>query len=302
MTSSRVLIADDDVDLAGALAQRCRGLGLAVDTASTAMEALRKIEMRRPDAAILDVNLPEGTGLAVCEMLSNHAELKSVPVIILTGMKDPNTIQRCHELRAFYVTKCADVWSRVRPLLAELLELSDDAPSMSARPDASVGAPSPQTPSAVIDAVFEALAWDKNVLDAGQAAPDAPQPPWVLCIDDDATFSFGLQLRLQEHGVEVLRAFAGREGYRSAFHSQAQAIILDYELPDGNGDYVLRRLKESPVTRDIPVIVLTGQRDRRLERTMYNLGAASFMNKPYDWPLLWEELQRHLSLPAPALA
>jgi len=76
--------------------------------------------------------------------------------------------------------------------------------------------------------------------------------PWVLCIDDDSDFSFGLKQRLAEYGVDVLRAFDGMEGYRYAFSSQAQLILLDYEMPNGNGEYVLRRLKENPVTQDIP--------------------------------------------------
>ncbi len=91
-----------------------------------------------------------------------------------------------------------------------------------------------------------------------------------------------------------MRAFAGRDGVRSAFTNQAQAIILDYQMPDGDGAYVLRRLKENPITRDIPVIVMTGLRDRHVERQVTNLGAECFMTKPYDWPKLWAKLQEYL--------
>jgi DNA-binding response OmpR family regulator len=81
------------------------------------------------------------------------------------------------------------------------------------------------------------------------------------------------------------------EGYRFAFTHEAQAIILDQEMPDGNGEYILRRLKESPATEGIPVIVLTGTKDQALARRMYNLGAARFLTKPVDWEDLWAELQ-----------
>ena len=115
--------------------------------------------------------------------------------------------------------------------------------------------------------------------------------PWVLCVDDDPDFAATLKLRLQQHGVDVLHAFAGMAGYRSAFTHEAQAIILDQEMPDGNGEYILRRLKESPVTEDIPVIVLTGRKDQALARRMYNLGAARYLTKPVDWDDLWAALQ-----------
>jgi CheY-like chemotaxis protein len=105
-------------------------------------------------------------------------------------------------------------------------------------------------------------------------------------------------MRLAEHGVAVRRALGGMEGYRRAFTEPASAILLDFEMPSGNGDFVLRRLKENLVTCDIPVIVLTGRRDKSIERTMYNLGAAAFLNKPYVWSQLWDELQRHLPLPS----
>lgn len=300
MKRHRVLIADDDSELTQALSARCRQLGIAVDTASTAREALAHLESRPPDLAILDVDMPEGNGLAVCEMISHTAALKNITIIILTGKKDPNTIQRCHELRAFYVTKCVDVWPRIRPLLEDLLELPSAverqappvAPSDSAGGDDQSSSPAAEMMGMVLDAL------ENDGDDLGGAVQDAGEQaslrPWVLCIDDDVTISFALQLRLQTHGVDVMRAFAGREGYRRAFQGRAQAIILDYKLPEGNGDYVLRRLKENPVTRGIPVIVLTGQRDRHLERQMYNLGAVSFMNKPYDWSELWEELQKFL--------
>ena len=62
-------------------------------------------------------------------------------------------------------------------------------------------------------------------------------------------------------------------------------------MSEGNGDYVLRRLKENVHTRRIPVIVLTGQRGKALERRMANLGASCFFNKPVVWEELWEEIQ-----------
>ena len=62
-------------------------------------------------------------------------------------------------------------------------------------------------------------------------------------------------------------------------------------MPDCNGEYILRRLKENPVTQDIPVIVLTGTKDQALARRMHNLGAARFLTKPVNWEVLWAELR-----------
>ncbi|MCA9264476.1 MAG: response regulator, partial [Planctomycetales bacterium] len=118
----------------------------------------------------------------------------------------------------------------------------------------------------------------------------------LLCIDDDRDFSAALASRLRRYGIGVLNAFDGADGYRQAFLQPAAAIILDYNMPNGQGDYVLRRLQETPITKDIPVIVLTGNRDTTIRRTMLNLGASAFLFKPPQFEKLLEELARFVKL------
>jgi CheY-like chemotaxis protein len=116
-----ILIADDDHELVHVLAVRCRRLGLNVLCAHDAFSALSLVKTGRPDVVCLDVDMPAGNGLGVCEMLSSDAACRTIPIIILTGRTDPETIMRCHSLCAYYVEKCPDVWSRIEPLLKELL-------------------------------------------------------------------------------------------------------------------------------------------------------------------------------------
>jgi DNA-binding response OmpR family regulator len=125
-----VLIADDDRDLVEALTVRCRGLGLGVYTAYDAFTALSIVRTRRPDLACLDVEMPAGNGLSVCEMLATDKECAAMPVIILTGKCDSDTIRRCHSLCVYYVEKCADVWPRIEPLLREHFKITTNASSV----------------------------------------------------------------------------------------------------------------------------------------------------------------------------
>lgn len=294
----RVLIADDDEHLVDVLRRRCRHLGLQVETAHDGLTALNALDAHEPDLMILDINMPHGNGLDVCQMLAAGEHTRHVPVIILTGRKDEDTIRRCHNLMAYYVPKCSDVWARIEPLLGELLGVAAPAPGPSYG-HSSVGGACSISPA------------DPICVSIG-GRPSAPEPPElvqeahsatpsVLCIDDDSQFAFSLKLRLEGHGVGVLRATSAVEGYRAAFMWRPKAIVLDYEMADGNGDYALRRLKENPCTRPVPVIVLTGQRDKALERRMVNMGAVRFLNKPIRWAELWGELERHLSTPQAAM-
>ena len=66
---------------------------------------------------ILDVEMPGGNGLAACEMLATDKKFANVPLLILTGRKDEETIRRCHSLGATYVHKCPAAWSKLEPLI-----------------------------------------------------------------------------------------------------------------------------------------------------------------------------------------
>lgn len=291
-----LLIADDDTDVIELLTRRCRKLGLEVDSAGSATTALGKIEQNVPDLVILDVDMPHGDGLSVCEMMAGHEKLRTIPVIVLTSSSSEETIRRCHRLCAYYVLKCPDIWPRVEPLLRDLLTLAEPtrSPAQPIEEENRDEAPNDGTSVGLLDTVFAVLGVEKENCLMEDETGDSQRrsdEPWVLSIEDDDDVALALRLRLQEYGVQVIRAVAGMEGYRRAFVEAPRAIILDYELPEGNGDYVLRRLKESPATSGIPVIVLTGRREANIERQMRNLGASEFLTKPLDWTRLRTTLQ-----------
>jgi DNA-binding response OmpR family regulator len=116
-----IFIADDDSQLVRALSLRCQKMGLQVREAYDSVTALSQIHAQPPDFICLDVNLPGGNGLSLCEMLCSDDRTAGIPKIILTGRSDPDTIRRCHMLCAYYVEKSTDVWQRLAPLLCELL-------------------------------------------------------------------------------------------------------------------------------------------------------------------------------------
>ncbi len=128
MKTRKVVIADDDRDLVRALELRCLHLGLEVCTAHDAMTALNLIHQHHPDLVCLDVNMPAGNGLSVCEMIQADEALASTAVVMLTGQSDEDTIRRCHSMCAYYVQKSDNVWERLEPIICELLELTPTTP------------------------------------------------------------------------------------------------------------------------------------------------------------------------------
>ena len=83
MSGQRILVVDDEEQILRALRTSLRGAGYEVETAGTAEEALAAAAMRPPEAVILDLVLPDGTGIEVCRELRKWT---SAPVIVLSAV------------------------------------------------------------------------------------------------------------------------------------------------------------------------------------------------------------------------
>ena len=85
MSGDRVLVVDDEPQILRALETTLRGAGYAVDTAAGAEEALARAAARPPDAVVLDLVLPDGSGVSVCRELRSWT---SAPILVLSVVAD----------------------------------------------------------------------------------------------------------------------------------------------------------------------------------------------------------------------
>lgn len=100
---ARVLVCDDEPQILRALRVILRDAGYEVATAATAQEALDAVAVRPPDAAILDLVLPDGDGVEVCRSIRGWSEL---PIIVLSAVGEEAEKVRALEAGADdYVTK-----------------------------------------------------------------------------------------------------------------------------------------------------------------------------------------------------
>jgi protein-histidine pros-kinase len=123
--------------------------------------------------------------------------------------------------------------------------------------------------------------------------PDTPAGvpgagPRALLYVEDNLVSQRLVERILERlpGTEVLIAVQGALGIEIARRRRPDLVLLDLHLPDICGEEVLARLKHDPVTRSIPVVVLSAALSRSLERRLLAAGAAAFLAKPFDADVL----------------
>jgi DNA-binding response OmpR family regulator len=102
----------------------------------------------------------------------------------------------------------------------------------------------------------------------------------VLIIDDSPFMTQMFSLRLHEEGFECLIAGSGEDGLRIAANEKPVAILLDIAMPGMTGWDVLKSLKNSDLTKDIPVLILTNSKGNEEDRERaQKLGAVEFLMK-----------------------
>jgi CheY-like chemotaxis protein len=276
MRGKTVLIADDDGDFLTVLAQRCKALGLNVQVATDGLGAIATLAREEPDLLILDIDMPAVGGMGVAQKLLSDPKVRPIPVVFCTGASDAATIERCKALGAHYVTKGADAWSNLKPIICRLLAMQDEVAEVTGETLAPVAAaPAEQSPAAL---------------------------PKVLFVDDDPDMRRVMQIRLRACGVDVHTASTAMQALWMAMKEIPDVIITDYHMPEGSGQYLVGRLKGTPLLKDIPVIMLTGasignSRDFALERRFLGeYGASAFLSKPVDLDVLLGALSEHIAI------
>jgi two-component system KDP operon response regulator KdpE len=123
---TRILVVDDEPQILRALTTTLRGVGYEVERASTGEEALALAGSRPPDAIVLDLILPDISGVEVCRELRRWS---AVPVVILSAVGDEE--QKVAALDAGaddYVTKpfgVAELLARIRAALRRVVPTGD---------------------------------------------------------------------------------------------------------------------------------------------------------------------------------
>ncbi len=109
----------------------------------------------------------------------------------------------------------------------------------------------------------------------------------ILIIDDEEPIRELLKLTLQSAGFgTVLEASRGEEGLELAVRHHPDLILLDLMLPGLDGLSVCRRLKTSPDTRQIPIVMLTAKSDESDIVVGLEMGANDYVTKPFSRKVL----------------
>ena len=115
----------------------------------------------------------------------------------------------------------------------------------------------------------------------------------ILVVDDDP-----ITIQLLGHilsDLGTLRfATSGEDAVRLARESSPDLMLLDLKMPGMSGLRVCAAFKADPALADVPVLIVTGHGGAELEAILFEMGAADFIAKPFDAPVIRARVETHL--------
>ena len=114
----------------------------------------------------------------------------------------------------------------------------------------------------------------------------------IVVADDDPTIISLVSLRLGLAKFDVISAANGPDALALIRRVEPVAVILDMRMPGGGGMMALDAIKSDPVTSNLPVMMLTGERDPDTVMTAMGAGASDYMVKPFNPDRLLERVNR----------
>jgi excisionase family DNA binding protein len=105
----------------------------------------------------------------------------------------------------------------------------------------------------------------------------------VLIVDDDAEIvELMVDVFSRDGRFEIRTASSGYDAGLLTQQFMPDVIILDYMLPDVNGNIVCQTIKRNPEFENVKIIIVSGVVNQEEIQTLLNAGAAEFMKKPFN--------------------
>jgi CheY-like chemotaxis protein len=254
-TRHLLIVEDNEVERTSLLGL-VRGGDVRTTAAATATEALALLRSSPFDCLILDLRLPDMSGIDLVEKIRGDLGLRELPIIVYTGKdlteeetarlrettetiipKDPRSAERLLERTALFLHQIeADVPAAARPLLRH-----------------------------------------------GPADDDGLAGKKVLVVDDDLRNIFALTSMLERWGVEVLTAENGREALAQLDdHPDTDLVLLDIMMPEVDGYETAQAIRRQGRFRSLPIIALTAKAMKEDRQKCLDAGATDYVAKPVN--------------------
>ena len=121
----------------------------------------------------------------------------------------------------------------------------------------------------------------------------------ILLVEDDKKITLAIGIRLKSMGYDVVSAADAVQAVSQARASRPDVVLIDINLPGGDGFLVAERLQSIVQTSSTPTIFITANKQPGLRERAKQLGAAAFLEKPFDATQLADAIEMSLYTTGP---
>jgi signal transduction histidine kinase/CheY-like chemotaxis protein/CHASE3 domain sensor protein len=228
--------------------------GVQCYIAADASEALKIAEENAVECVILDLQLPDASGIETLKNLRAIEKLKSTPIIVYTAR---NVTKEEDQLIKQYANTIVLKGARSQKrLLEEITLFLHDVHSKKETPALQV--PPAET---------------QNVLKGKK----------VLLVDDDMRNVFALSSILHDNSLNVIVAGDGREALQKLKENEdIDIVLMDIMMPEMDGYQAMQEIRKDPAKKQLPIIALTAKAMKDDREKCLNAGASDYITKPVD--------------------
>jgi len=258
--TARVLVVDDILSNVKLLEAKLSAEYFEVVSAFNGLECLAKMEEHLPDIVLLDVMMPGMDGFEVARRIKSNPAMAHVPVVMVTALDQPSDRVAGLEAGADdFLTKPVDdaaLFSRVRSLVR--LKLMTDELRMRETTGQSMG-----------------------LLDPAQTLIDADPSGRILVIEDRPESVAWFQSAL-EPANEVSAVDSFEEAVVRVRGGDYDLIVVSLGLRGFDGLRLCSQLRSLPEGRNVPILVLVSEGDRRKLNQALEMGVNDYLTRPVD--------------------
>jgi len=217
-------------------------------------DALQELQHKKYDCMVLDLGLPDMSGVELIEQIKQQAQSKSLPIVVYTAkdlLQEEET--RLKALAESILIK--DVRSPERLLDETALHLHRNAAKL------------PDKQRKMLELLHHAVLEGKK----------------VLLVDDDIRNIFAMTSVLERFKMNVISAENGRDAIDILLKTKdIDIVLMDIMLPTMDGYETIRAIREISDLRDMPIIAVTAKAMKGDREKCIAAGASDYLSKPVD--------------------